>query len=116
MPDSLGGKDQYPCHVVDNLLDGTTTNGQASGDYARLYAGDLSALDLVALFEQHGGLLGGKDQYPCHVVCPWHKEHTNGQKEAAVWQTLDDAESRAWPRFRCLHDHCKGIRSQFCIG
>src|SRR5262249_40001084 len=35
---------------------------------------------------------------------------TNGKKEAAVWQTLDDAESRAWPRFRCLHDHCKDRR------
>jgi hypothetical protein len=85
---------------------GSAGDGTGKHQYAKLYGGDLSTLDLVGLFDSHGMLQGGRDAYPATVVCPWQEEHTTGKEVAYVWQEADDLTERGWPRFFCHHAHC----------
>jgi hypothetical protein len=82
--------------------------GRGQHRYALDYAGDLTTLDLAAIFEEAGMLLGDRDDYPSEVVCPWAGEHSDGREQAYLWQNSDDDDNRGWPGFYCHHAHCAG--------
>src|SRR5262249_51233209 len=85
-------------------------DGQGKHSYAHAYAGDLTSLDLLGLFEEVGWLVGNKEDHPCKVICPWHQDQPTGKEEAVVWQSSDDPQNKGWPQFFCHHAHCEGKR------
>jgi hypothetical protein len=80
--------------------------GRGNHAYAQEYTGDLKTLDLLGIFEDHGMLVGDRDDYPAVVVCPWADEHSDGREQAYVWQNSDDDDNQGWPGFFCHHAHC----------
>lgn len=65
------------------------------------YRGDLSTLDIVGLFAEHGMHVGGGGSWET-VICPWHDRHTTGDTAGVM-----PAAGGKWPSFNCFHDHCK---------
>lgn len=71
------------------------------------YCGDLSTLDIVALFQSsslYRHVLAGSKHV---VVCPWSHEHTTGH-DGDSSTVIFEAEPGRWPAFDCKHQHCQG--------
>lgn len=73
------------------------------------FKGDLTTLDLLALFRQAErlGECLDPDTGKHAVRCPWSEEHGNGGTnwKTNASDTVIFTEGR-WPAFKCLHAHC----------
>ena len=74
--------------------------------------GDISTLDLVAVFQDAGlDVSPANSDYKFWVGCPFVEEHSaTGRTDTVIWQ-----EPGKWPTFSCSHNHCAGRKLEDVI-
>jgi len=75
------------------------TNGHAKGD--------LTSCDVIGWARAHGAYRKALTEGRHAIRCPWHGEHTDDEDSPEDTScVLWEPSGGAWPRFRCLHQHC----------
>ena len=76
------------------------------------FRGDLSSLNLLVLLEKlgHPSTLETGDTEKYGLLCPWHKEHSDGNDAPRGTSTVIwlPGGGNPLPGFKCLHAHCSG--------